>query len=196
MLLLSLCKPSCRQTGKRPQGQTYKHTRMTMPYELLKGTCIILVHTYLSLFLCLCIRLWVWTSLKGIRYNTRGSWRISLGPPWGEATVEVKALQGSLSSSCKLPFPQGHFLRAIALEHLGNYQECLSSYLKTYELDTNHPPELLLNVMQVAGCLSQLSDAEEIDLATAGKFPPGKVRREFPFQVKLLTCSNHRCHGC
>jgi len=61
--------------------------------------------------------------------------------------------------------PKGHFLRAVALENLGNYQECLRSYLKTYELDAAHPIQLLLSIIQAVGCICQMSEAEELALS-------------------------------
>ena len=64
---------------------------------------------------------------------------------------------------------QGHFLRAAALENLGNYRECLRSYLKAYELDTAHPTELLLRIIQAVGCICQMSETEELSLAHEGE---------------------------
>lgn len=64
---------------------------------------------------------------------------------------------------------QGHFLRAAALENLGNYCECLRSYLKAYELDTAHPTELLLRIIQAVGCICQMSETEELCLAHKGE---------------------------
>lgn len=60
--------------------------------------------------------------------------------------------------------PKGHFLRAVALENLGNYSECLRSYLKAYELDKVHPTQLLLSIIQVVGCICQMSESEELPL--------------------------------
>lgn len=64
---------------------------------------------------------------------------------------------------------QGHFLRAVSLENLGNYQECLKSYLKAYELDTAHPTELLLRIIGAVGCICQMSETEELTLSDQGK---------------------------
>ena len=64
---------------------------------------------------------------------------------------------------------QGHFLRAVSLENLGNYKECLKSYLKAYELDTAHPTELLLRIIGAVGCICQMSETEELTLSDQGK---------------------------
>ena len=64
---------------------------------------------------------------------------------------------------------QGHFLRAVSLENLGNYKECLKSYLKAYELDTAHPTELLLHIIGAVGCICQMSEREELTLSDEGK---------------------------
>lgn len=63
---------------------------------------------------------------------------------------------------------QGHFLRAVSLENLGNYRESLSSYLKAYELDSGHPTELLLRIVGAVGCICQMSEMEEISLSDQG----------------------------
>ena len=60
-------------------------------------------------------------------------------------------------------------MRAAALENLGNYRECLRSYLKAYELDTAHPTELLLRIIQAVGCICQMSETEELSLAHEGE---------------------------
>ena len=60
-------------------------------------------------------------------------------------------------------------MRAVSLENLGNYRECLKSYLKAYELDTAHPTELLLSVIGAVGCICQMSETEELTLSDQGK---------------------------
>lgn len=64
---------------------------------------------------------------------------------------------------------QGHFLKAVSLENLGNYKDCLKSYLKAYELDTAHPTELLLHIIGAVGCICQMSEREELTLSDQGK---------------------------
>ena len=63
---------------------------------------------------------------------------------------------------------QGHFLRAVSLENLGNYKECLKSYLKAYELDVAHPTELLLQIIGAVGYICQMSEKEELTLSDQG----------------------------
>ena len=64
---------------------------------------------------------------------------------------------------------QGHFLRAVSLENLGNYKECLKSYLNAYELDIAHPTELLLQIIGAVGYICQMSEKEELTLSDQGK---------------------------
>ena len=65
---------------------------------------------------------------------------------------------------------QGHFLRAIALENLGNHRECLRSFLKAYELDKGHPTQIVLSIIQAVGCICQMSESEELAIADQGKW--------------------------
>ena len=60
-------------------------------------------------------------------------------------------------------------MRGVALENLGNYTECLKSYLKAYEMDARCPKELLLSIVQVVGCVCQLSESEELTLSETGE---------------------------
>lgn len=64
---------------------------------------------------------------------------------------------------------QGHFLRAIALENLGNHRECLRSFLKAYELDKAHPTQIVLSIIQAVGCICQMSESEELAIADQGE---------------------------
>jgi hypothetical protein len=65
---------------------------------------------------------------------------------------------------------QGYFLKAVALENLGNNSDALKSFLSAYEWDPRHPLELVLNIIQVSGCICQLSEDEELNLSHDGEW--------------------------
>ena len=92
---------------------------------------------------------------------------------------------------------QGHFLRAIALENLGNHRECLRSFLKAYELDKAHPTQIVLSIIQAVGCICQMSESEELAIADQGEVSLVKwnwFRLTFIwFLLRLFNMINSHC---
>ncbi|KAK3742065.1 hypothetical protein QZH41_015748 [Actinostola sp. cb2023] len=86
--------------------------------------------------------------------------------------------------------PKGYFIKAVALENLGNYTESLKSFLSTYERDSRHPSQLVLNIMQVSGCICQLSEDEELNLSSQGDDDDDAQKFRALVQIGKRFCKN------
>ncbi|XP_032230398.2 tetratricopeptide repeat protein 28 [Nematostella vectensis] len=87
--------------------------------------------------------------------------------------------------------PKGYFLQAAALQNLGNHSSALLAYLKTYELDTNHPLEIVLNIVQAAGCLCQMTEDDEINLSETEQEESKKFQILVQIGKRLFTSNSY-----